>query len=105
MYARVDTFCRVVAVDANPSYTVRDDDDDDPELLIHPGGEVVDTWRENYPYNERMKREDYEEQKRLLQIELLKLQKWSQANGHRHVIVFEGRDAAGKGGTIKRFME
>ena len=52
-----------------------------------------------------MKRTDYEEQKRLLQIELLKLQKWSQANGHRHVIVFEGRDAAGKGGTIKRFME
>jgi polyphosphate kinase len=70
-----------------------------------PGGEVVDTWRENYPYHERMKREDYEEQKRLLQIELLKLQKWSQSNGHRHIIVFEGRDAAGKGGTIKRFME
>ena len=41
----------------------------------------------------------------MLQIELLKLQKWSQANGQRHVIVFEGRDAAGKGGTIKRFME
>src|SRR4051794_4118101 len=52
-----------------------------------------------------MGRDAYEEQKRLLQIELLKLQKWSQANGHRHVIVFEGRDAAGKGGTIKRFME
>src|SRR5690349_23293025 len=52
-----------------------------------------------------MPRSEYEEQKRLLQIELLKLQKWSQANGHRHVIVFEGRDAAGKGGTIKRFTE
>src|SRR5690349_18073538 len=52
-----------------------------------------------------MSRDEYEEQKRLLQIELLKLQKWSQANGHRHIIVFEGRDAAGKGGTIKRFME
>ena len=74
-------------------------------MLVQPGGEVVDTWRENYPYDERMKRDDYEAQKRLLQIELLKLQKWSQANGHRHVIVFEGRDAAGKGGTIKRFME
>jgi len=86
-------------------YAVRDDDDDDPELLLMPGGEVVDTWRENYPYDERMKRTDYEEQKRLLQIELLKLQKWSQNNGRRHVIVFEGRDAAGKGGTIKRFME
>ncbi|HET6294777.1 MAG TPA: polyphosphate kinase 2, partial [Kribbella sp.] len=46
-----------------------------------------------------------EEQKRFLQIELLKLQKWSQSNGLRHVLVFEGRDAAGKGGTIKRFME
>ena len=89
----------------NRSYTVRDDDDDDPVLLIQPGGEVVDTWRENYPYDERMKRDDYEEQKRLLQIELLKLQNWTKANGHRHVIVFEGRDAAGKGGTIKRFME
>ncbi|WP_264071500.1 polyphosphate kinase 2 [Mycolicibacterium komossense] len=86
-------------------YTVRDDDDDDPELILLPSGEVVDTWRENYPYDERMKRDEYEEQKRLLQIELLKLQKWSQNNGLRHVIVFEGRDAAGKGGTIKRFME
>jgi polyphosphate kinase 2 len=85
-------------------YRVRDDDDDDPVLLDH-AGIAVDTWRENYPYDERMSRDEYEEQKRLLQIELLKLQKWSQANGHRHVIVFEGRDAAGKGGTIKRFME
>jgi polyphosphate kinase len=86
-------------------YTVRDDDDDDPELIIAPSGEVVDTWRENYPYGERMSRVEYEEQKRLLQIELLKFQKWSQANDHRHILVFEGRDAAGKGGTIKRFME
>jgi polyphosphate kinase 2 (PPK2 family) len=77
--------------------------DDDPEPLLQPGGTVVDTWREAYPYDERMKREDYEEQKRLLQIELLKLQKWSQANGLRHIIVFEGRDAAGKGGTINHF--
>ncbi|WP_041782465.1 polyphosphate kinase 2 [Mycolicibacterium chubuense] len=87
------------------AYSVLDDDDDDPVLVLQPGGEVVDTWRENYPYDERMRRTDYEEQKRLLQIELLKFQKWSQAYGHRHVIVFEGRDAAGKGGTIKRFME
>ncbi|WP_102145276.1 polyphosphate kinase 2 [Mycobacterium hubeiense] len=85
-------------------YTVRDDDDDDP-VLVHASGVDVDTWRENYPYDERMARTEYEEQKRLLQIELLKLQKWSQRNGLRHVIVFEGRDAAGKGGTIKRFME
>ena len=86
-------------------YSVRDDDDDDPVLVHHPSGSDIDTWREGYPYDERMSRNEYEEQKRLLQIELLKLQKWSQSNGLRHVIVFEGRDAAGKGGTIKRFME
>jgi polyphosphate kinase 2 len=85
-------------------YVVHDDDDDDP-ILLDTNGSVVDTWRENYPYDERMAREEYEEQKRLLQIELLKLQKWSQMHGYRHVIVFEGRDAAGKGGTIKRFTE
>ena len=81
-------------------YTVRDDDDDDPVLVHHPSETDVDTWREGYPYDERMSRHEYEEHKRLLQIELLKLQKWSQSNGLRHVIVFEGRDAAGKGGTI-----
>ena len=87
------------------TYTVRDDDDDDPVLLLQPGDREVDTWRENYPYDERMKRDLYEDEKRQLQIELLKLQKWSQANGRRHVILFEGRDAAGKRGSIKRFME
>ncbi|MDT5326335.1 MAG: polyphosphate kinase, partial [Mycobacterium sp.] len=92
-------------LEGTESYTVRDDDDDDPVLVHHPSGSDVDTWREGYPYDHRMSRPEYEEQKRLLQIELLKLQKWSQANGLRHVIVFEGRDAAGKGGTIKRFME
>jgi polyphosphate kinase 2 len=85
-------------------YTVDDDDDDDP-ILVDRQGVPVDTWRENYPYDERMSRHDYEIYKRLLQIELLKLQKWSQKNGARHVLLFEGRDAAGKGGTIKRFME
>jgi polyphosphate kinase len=92
-------------LESTEHYSVRDDDDDDPVLLIQPGDKVVDTWRENYPYDERMKRDDYEEQKRLLQIELLKLQNWTKDTGARHVIVFEGRDAAGKGGTIKRFME
>ena len=85
-------------------YTVDDDDDDDP-VLIAPDGVAVDTWRENYPYDERMSRHQYELEKRLLQIELLKLQNWSKRTGARHVILFEGRDAAGKGGTIKRFME
>ena len=52
-----------------------------------------------------MSRNDYEVEKYLLQIELLKFQYWAQDTGKKHVIVFEGRDAAGKGGTIKRFME
>ena len=63
------------------------------------------TWREGYPYDERMTRHEYERSKRLLQIELLKLQSWVKTSGARIVMVFEGRDAAGKGGTIKRFME
>jgi hypothetical protein len=65
----------------------------------------VDTWREDYPYAERMTRPDYDRLKRLLQIELVKLQNWVKSTGQRIVIVFEGRDAAGKGGTIKRFTE
>ena len=52
-----------------------------------------------------MTRRDYEDQKRRLQIELLKLQAWTKESGQKVVILFEGRDAAGKGGAIKRFME
>ncbi|MEE4546573.1 polyphosphate kinase 2 [Streptomyces sp. V4-01] len=79
-------------------------DQDDP-VLIRPDGSQVDTWRENYPYDARMERPEYERHKRLQQIELLKLQNWVKETGQRIVIVFEGRDAAGKGGTIKRFIE
>ncbi|MER8159014.1 hypothetical protein [Streptomyces sp. NPDC094472] len=79
-------------------------DHDDP-VLIRPDGSPVDTWRENYPYPHRMERKEYEWHKRLQQIELLKLQSWIKETGRRLVIVFEGRDAAGKGGTIKRFTE
>ncbi len=85
-------------------HTIGDDHDDDPELL-DASGRAVDTWRENYPYTERLSREVYDEQKYLLQIELLKFQNWSTETDGKHVIIFEGRDAAGKGGTIKRFME
>jgi polyphosphate kinase len=84
--------------------TVVDDDDDDP-VLLWPDGRQVDTWREDYPYDERMPRDYYEHAKRLLQIELVKLQNWVKDTGQRLIIVFEGRDAAGKGGTIKRFTE
>ena len=79
-------------------------DDDDP-VLRYGDGRVVDTWREDYPYDERLTRPDYEKAKRPLQIELLKLQDWIKESGQRLVILFEGRDAAGKGGTIKRFTE
>jgi polyphosphate kinase 2 len=85
-------------------FTVIDDDDDDP-VLLRADGSAVDTWRQGYPYGERMDRADYEREKRLLQIEMLKLQYWAKRTGNRLVVVFEGRDAAGKGGTIKRFME
>ena len=58
-----------------------------------------------YPYGSKMARNDYEAQKAKLQAELMKVQLWSQETGQRFVLLFEGRDAAGKGGTIKRFME
>nr|WP_304617630.1 polyphosphate kinase 2 [Paracoccus sp. (in: a-proteobacteria)] len=58
-----------------------------------------------YPYPHRMARRPYEAEKALLQAELLKVQIWAQETGQKFVILFEGRDAAGKGGTIKRFNE
>ena len=59
----------------------------------------------NYPYKTKMGRDDYENTKQQLQIELLKMQSWVKETGQRIVVLCEGRDAAGKGGTIKRFME
>ena len=58
-----------------------------------------------YPYENRLSRRSYEARKAHLQVELLKVQKWVAETGQKIVILFEGRDAAGKGGTIKRFME
>jgi len=72
----------------------------DPDLELAAG------WRDGaYPYKNLLSRKSYEKQKYNLQVELLKLQAWVKETGQRVVIVFEGRDAAGKGGTIKRFME
>ena len=85
-------------------YTVRDDQGSDPDL-IDPLGNPVETWREDYPYDERLDREQYDIEKYLLQVELLKFQKWTRQTDSKHLLVFEGRDAAGKGGTIKRFTE
>lgn len=71
-----------------------------------PDDVLSDNWRSGgYPYRNLMTRKFYEKTKYKLQVELLKLQQWVKKTGERVVILFEGRDAAGKGGTIKRFME
>lgn len=59
----------------------------------------------NYPYDQKISRAEYDASKLELQIEILKMQSWVKETGQRVLILFEGRDAAGKGGTIKRFME
>jgi len=78
---------------------------DGAAALVSRDGRPIDTWREDYPYSKKLHRRHYEEAKRALQIELLKLQRSVKAMQNRLVILFEGRDAAGKGGTIKRFTE
>jgi polyphosphate kinase 2 len=74
---------------------------------MNPDDQLVANWKRKgvYPYQNLLSRKSYERQKYVLQCELLKLQAWVKESGERLVIVFEGRDAAGKGGTIKRFME
>ncbi|WP_237186000.1 polyphosphate kinase 2 [Rothia nasimurium] len=67
--------------------------------------EKSDAWKAGYPYDKKLSRKEYEKEKRALQIELLKLQLWVKETGQKVLIIFEGRDAAGKGGAIKRFME
>ncbi|MEZ4552601.1 MAG: polyphosphate kinase 2 [Dehalococcoidia bacterium] len=80
--------------------------DQDAPLPVSADDELATDWREGaYPYRNLMSRRNYEKQKYRLQVELLKLQAWVKESGQRVVILFEGRDAAGKGGTIKRFME
>jgi polyphosphate kinase 2 len=68
--------------------------------------ELSPEWRTGaYPYRYLLSRKNYEKQKYRLQVELLKFQAWVKNTGQKVLILFEGRDAAGKGGTIKRFME
>jgi polyphosphate kinase 2 len=72
----------------------------------NPDEDMALDWRDGgYPYRNLMRRSTYEKEKFRLQVELLKLQAWVKETGQRVVILFEGRDAAGKGGAIKRFME
>lgn len=73
---------------------------------LSPDEELAEGWRDGgYPYKNLMSRKNYEKQKHKLQVELLKLQAWVKETGQKVVILLEGRDAAGKGGTIKRMME
>jgi polyphosphate kinase 2 len=73
---------------------------------VDPDTELAPNWRDGgYPYKNLLSRKSYEKQKYHLQVELLKAQAWVKKAKQKVVIVFEGRDAAGKGGTIKRLME
>ncbi|BBU68719.1 polyphosphate kinase 2 [Fluviibacter phosphoraccumulans] len=75
-------------------------------LSLTADEELSSDWRSGgYPYKNLMLRKNYERSKYQLQVELLKLQAWVKETGQKVVILFEGRDAAGKGGAIKRFME
>ncbi|OFX08425.1 MAG: polyphosphate kinase 2, partial [Alphaproteobacteria bacterium RIFOXYD12_FULL_60_8] len=81
-----------------------------PESIIgnddNEQGSLKDLFQSGaYPYKQHMRRPVYEQRKAELQIELLKVQNWVKESGERIIVIFEGRDAAGKGGTIKRFME
>jgi polyphosphate kinase 2 len=74
--------------------------------MRHSPEQIKDLFRNGkYPYKTRIRNNVYEQHKEELQVELLKVQSWVKETGQRLVVIFEGRDAAGKGGTIKRFME
>ena len=92
----------------DPGEAGRDFDDDGAEPVGRRAVPVTieAVFREGvYPYRRKLKRGAYEAEKARLQVELLKVQRWVGRSGTRIVVLFEGRDAAGKGGTIKRFME
>jgi polyphosphate kinase 2 len=74
--------------------------------MRHSPEQIEDLFRNGtYPYKTKIRKSSYEKHKEELQVELLKVQSWVKETGQRIVVIFEGRDAAGKGGTIKRFME
>lgn len=83
---------------------LQDDAPDDIRNAIKRAekGDILET---SYPHSERLPRKHYKKELKALQIELVKLQAWAKQSGARIAIVFEGRDAAGKGGTIKRFRK
>ncbi|MBT8484212.1 MAG: polyphosphate kinase 2, partial [Phycisphaerae bacterium] len=74
--------------------------------IRHSQEQIRELFRKGlYPYKTKIKKSIYDQHKEELQVELLKVQNWVKLTGQRIVVLFEGRDAAGKGGTIKRFME
>ncbi|MEM8823016.1 MAG: polyphosphate kinase 2, partial [Pseudomonadota bacterium] len=68
-------------------------------------GHKKDILTDDFPYDQWMDKHSYEDQLDALQIELVKMQSWARKTGARVVAVFEGRDAAGKGGTIRRLRQ
>jgi len=87
-----------VAKKASPSHVFGE--------MRHSPDQIRDLFRNGtYPYKTRIRKAVYEQHKEELQVELLKVQSWVKETGQRIVLLFEGRDAAGKGGTIKRFTE
>ena len=98
---RVDTPEQADSVEVPTGYA---DDGTTTETVLLPNPDQP-TWQQDYPYEKRMTEREYQAAKRSLQIELLKMQGWVKATQAKVALVFEGRDAAGKGGTIKRFTE
>jgi len=93
-------------IQAIPNIDANDNNNINVELKTTTKLSKADIFKNGaYPYNKMMSRVEYEKRKQELQIELLKMQNWVKESGERIVILFEGRDAAGKGGTIKRMME
>lgn len=82
----------------------KDEAPKDLRKAIEDGGKK-DILTDDFPYVKWLDKDDYEDQMAVLQIELAKCQSWVHDSGARVAVVFEGRDAAGKGGTIKRFRE
>jgi len=72
---------------------------------IIKGADKDDVTNPRYPYPEEMPKKEYEAAMDALQIELVRLQAWVKATGQRIALIFEGRDAAGKGGTIQAMTE
>ena len=93
----------VLLEDVGPGEELPGFDIDDPVLPPEIAAKALRSG--GYPYDKRIKRKEYREQVEPLQVELVKLQRWVERKSQRIVIIFEGRDAAGKGGTINKFTQ